>query len=115
MVHGHAQDLTSNFACQNIDWKRIIVTFQIIVAFQFGFLIIRALEEGIQRGKFGTHIITHCDEASVHSIYGHAQDLTSNFACQNIDWKRIIVTFQIIVTSKYGLLRIKDHEKGFQS
>ena len=113
-IHGHAQDFTSNFSCQNIDWKRMIVTFQIIVAFQFGFRIIRALEKGIQRGKFGTPIIAHYDKESIHSIHGHAQDFTSNVSCHNIDWKRMIVTFQIIVAFQFGFLIIRALEEGIQ-
>ena len=46
--------------------------------------------------------------------HGRKKDLTSNSAHQKNDVKRACTVLQIIVASKYELLRIKEYEKGFQ-
>ena len=85
--------LTSNIVGQKNDITRVHVTFQVIVAFQYEFLIVKDLENGFQGWRVGSLIFIRCSNESILSIHGRAQVLTSNFTCQNIDWERMSITY----------------------
>ena len=57
---GHAQVLTSDISCENVDPMRVRITFQIRIIFQYDFLIIKALEMNFYILKFAIRILNHC-------------------------------------------------------
>ena len=87
------QVVTSDFSDQAFTGKSMRITFQISAAFQFGFLCINALGNASYNLKFRTRIINTCGEGFIYSKRGCAQVLTSGISCQNIDRRRIRITF----------------------
>ena len=73
--------------------KSMRITLQISAAFQFGFLCIKALGSASYNLKFRTRVINTCDKGFIHSKRACAQVLTSDISCQNIDRRRIRITF----------------------
>lgn len=54
------------------------ITFQIIVAFQFDFLVIKTFEKGCHIGKFYTDSVTECGNIDTITICGKLKKLTSD-------------------------------------